>query len=243
MDGYLVRLDIFEGPLDLLLYLIKENEIDIYDIPIAVVTQQYIEHLNLMEKLNLEVAGEFLVMAAMLAHIKSKMLLPGGPDEDEPAEEGGDPREGLVRQLLEYKKYKETILQLREFEALRSQTYTRAAPEDDGHSELPLLELSLFDLIGALRDILKARDGLGEAKGISIDEVSVAEKKSFILEALSIKRKVDFNSLFTDKCNLSDIIVAFLALLELVKSKVVVVRQSYRFGPLTILMAVSSAAQ
>lgn len=243
MDGYLVRLDIFEGPLDLLLYLIKENEIDIYDIPIAVVTQQYIEYLNLMEKLNLEVAGEFLVMAATLAHIKSKMLLPGGPDEDEPAEEGGDPREGLVLQLLEYKKYKETILQLREFEALRSQIYTRAAPEDGGHSELPLLELSLFDLIGALRDILKARDGLGEAKWISIDEVSVAEKRSFILESLSIKRTVDFNSLFTDKCNLSDIIVTFLALLELVKSKVVVVRQSYRFGPLTILMAVSSAEQ
>ena len=149
---YKVKLEIFEGPLDLLLYLIKKEELDIYNIPIARLTEQYLETLNLMELLDLEVAGEFLVMAATLMQIKSKTLLP--PDPAETAEEA-DPRAELVRRLLEYKAFKEAAEELRGFEGKRSGIFTRfgVEPEIDG-GDSPFLEGSLFDLITAFSRIL-----------------------------------------------------------------------------------------
>ena len=151
--SYKVKLEVFEGPLDLLLYLIKKNEIDIYDIPIAEITEQYLEYLELMRMLDLNIAGEFLVMAAKLIHIKSKILLP--PEEKEVLpEEEEDPREELVRRLLEYKRFKEVAGVLQDLEGQRKKMFTRATSVEPG-SEEKFFEASLFDLITALTRVLK----------------------------------------------------------------------------------------
>ena len=151
--SYKVKLDVFEGPLDLLLYLIKKNEIDIYDIPIASITEQYLEYIDLMRMLDLNIAGEFLVMAATLIHIKSKMLLP--PDEKELLpEEEEDPREELVRRLVEYKKFKEVAGILQDLEGQRKKMFTRDIPFEVEPGEV-FFEASLFDLITAFTRVLK----------------------------------------------------------------------------------------
>ncbi|PIW67316.1 MAG: segregation/condensation protein A, partial [Candidatus Omnitrophica bacterium CG12_big_fil_rev_8_21_14_0_65_42_8] len=151
--SYKVKLDVFEGPLDLLLYLIKKNEIDIYDIPIAAITEQYLEYLELMRMLDLNIAGEFLVIAATLIHIKSKMLLP--PDEKELLpEEEEDPREELVRRLVEYKKFKEVAGILQGLEGQRKKMFTRDIPFEVEPGEV-FFEASLFDLIAAFTRVLK----------------------------------------------------------------------------------------
>ncbi|MBU1852515.1 MAG: segregation/condensation protein A, partial [Candidatus Omnitrophica bacterium] len=152
--SYKVKLEIFEGPLDLLLYLIKKSELDIYDIPIASITEQYLEYLELMRMLDLNIAGEFLVMAATLIHIKSKMLLPVEEKEVLPEEEE-DPREELVRRLLEYKRFKEAAGVLQDLEGQRKEMFTKVGtvgPEDSGQQ---FFEASLFDLITALTRVLK----------------------------------------------------------------------------------------
>src|SRR5437660_8649255 len=152
--SYLIRLEQFEGPLDLLLHLIKKNEINIYDIPMALITKQYLEHINLMKWLNLVVAGEFLVLAATLIHIKSKMLLPSEPDDEE--EEGQDPRAELVRQLLQYKQFKEAAYDLQDRERLWREVYRRAPLPSATPIECEApLELTLFDLMDALQDVVR----------------------------------------------------------------------------------------
>src|SRR5262245_50665664 len=163
-SDYKVKLEVFEGPLDLLLYLIKKEEVDIYDIPIERITNQYMQYLSLMQLLNLEVAGEFLVMAATLMYIKSRMLLPVDQQvTDTEAEEGEDPRWELIRQLVEYKKFKDAALQLGKCEEEQSNIFVRTG--DTGiemDKDIPLAEVSIFDLINAFNDVLKkatARDG------------------------------------------------------------------------------------
>ncbi len=231
--SYKVKLEIFEGPLDLLLYLIKEEELNIYDIPITRITEQYLEYLNLMEMLDLDVAGEFLVMAATLMHIKSKMLLPPDPDGLETVEE--DPRAELVRRLLEYKSFKEAANQLKGLESERSGIFARFGVEpeiEDGDS--PFADVTLFQLITAFAKVLQGlpKDVFHE---ITADEFSVAEKVHEIFHHLAKQPKVYFSVLFRSARNKQEVITIFLALLELVRLKEVIAKQETQFGEIEIM--------
>lgn len=230
--SYKVRLDIFEGPLDLLLYLIKKEELDIYNIPIARVTEQYLEYLNLMEILDLEVAGEFLVMAATLMQIKSKMLLP--PDPAGEAEEEGDPRAELVRRLLEYKAFKEAAERLRGFEDKKRGVFTRFGVEVDvDGGDSPFLEVSLFELLSAFSKILKNLPKVDSHEVVK-DEFTVAEKVHELFHRLVKTPVLYFRELFEAAKNKMEVITVFLALLELIRLKEVVASQSDRFGEIEI---------
>ncbi|OGW90733.1 MAG: hypothetical protein A3D28_04150 [Omnitrophica bacterium RIFCSPHIGHO2_02_FULL_63_14] len=231
--GYKIRLEIFEGPLDLLLYLIKRSELEITDIPITRITEQYLEYLNLMELLDLEIAGEFLVMAATLMQIKSKMLLPPDPEVGAPEEEP-DPRAELVRRLLEYKAFKEAADRLRGFEARRSGVFTRFGVEselDGGDS--PFFEGTLFDLITAFSKVLKGLPK-GVVHEVEKDEFSVAEKVHEIFHRLVQTPKIFFSELFRTSRNKFEVITTFLALLELIRLKEVAVSQMDQFGEIEI---------
>ncbi|MCH7566926.1 MAG: segregation/condensation protein A, partial [Nitrospirae bacterium] len=192
--AYQVRLEQFEGPLDLLLHLIKTSEVNIYDIPIALITQQYLEYLSAMKSVNLTVAGEFLVMAATLVQIKSRMLLP--KDEAEPEEEDGlDPREALVRRLLEYKRYKEAANHLDHRERLWREIFGRSeAPSVRAVSDEPILqEVSLFDLVDALQGVL-ARTPDRRLLEIEPDTMTVKDRMNAILDVLEHQESVTFRS-------------------------------------------------
>jgi segregation and condensation protein A len=234
---YKVKLDIFEGPLALLLHLIKEQKIDIYDIPIALITEQYLEYLELMKTLNLDIVGEFLVMAATLTHIKSKMLLPSHEredDEDDEEEEGGDPRDELVRRLLEYKKYKEAALGLREKEGYQRGIFTRekgdlpSVDEDD-----ILIEVTIFDLLKAFKRVMK-EISFKSYYEISIDGISVSEKQNYIMDRLNDSSSITFDSLFTVMSQRIEVVATFLALLELIRLKVINIQQLRGFGTIRI---------
>lgn len=230
--SYKVKLEIFEGPLDLLLYLIKKNEIDIYDIPIAAITEQYLEYLELMRMLDLNIAGEFLVMAATLIHIKSKMLLPPEEKEILPEEEE-DPREELVRRLLEYKKFKEVAGVLQDLEGQRRQMFTRgvAVELDSGEK---FFEASLFDLITALTRVLK--DVPKEVfQEIVKDEFTVEQKVHDLLHLLVDKPFIYLSGLFKEAKNKLEIIATFLAVLELIRLKEILVVQKASFGEIELV--------
>ena len=236
---YQVRIENFEGPLDLLLHLIKKSEINIYDIPIHLIAQQYLTYIEAMEDLNLTVAGEFLVMAATLLQIKSKMLLPA--DEaiaDE--EDGPDPREELVRRLLEYKQFKEAARQLDEHEQLWREIYSREqSPAVELESdETPLDNVSLFDLVDVLQGILNRNPGKTFME-ILPDNVTVRERMNAILEMLEKQESVSFVALFEPSCHRLVIIVTFLALLELIRLRTVRVFQPEHFGPILVSRAFS----
>jgi segregation and condensation protein A len=240
-----IRLAEFEGPLDLLLYLIRRNKVDVHDIPIAPITRQYMEYLELMKELNLDVAGEFFVMAATLIHIKSKMLVPLSPaeaaGEEEPFE---DPRQALVQRLLEFQRYKEAAGVLHQRAQIRAATWTRppgalpASPD----AEEEVLEAGLFDLIGAFRDLLERRKTLlaheVEPEGQSVEE-RMAELMGLIREGAS----VEFLELFESQRTKADMIVTFLALLELIRLKRVRVYQKGLFGPIRVFRPVGPAGE
>jgi segregation and condensation protein A len=231
---YQVRIDNFEGPLDLLLHLIKKSEINIYDIPIAVIAKQYLEYLEAMEDLNLTVAGEFLVMAATLLQIKSKMLLPVDETaEDE--EEGPDPREELVRRLLEYKQFKDAARQLDNQERMWREHYSREqSPLVELDSDEALLEdMSLFDLVDALKGILDRNPGK-QLLEIIPDNLTVRDRMNAILEALEGQESVTFSSLFESSSHRMVIIVTFLALLELIRLRTARVFQGENFGSILV---------
>lgn len=230
--SYRVRLEIFEGPLDLLLYLIKKNEIDIYDIPIATVAEQYLEYLELMRMLDLNIAGEFLVMAATLIHIKSKMLLP--PEEKEIlSEEEEDPREELVRRLLEYKKFKEAAGVLQDLEGRRKKMFTRS-PASDLEPGEKFFEASLFDLITALTRVLK--DVPKEVfQEIVKDEFTVEQKVHDLLHMLVKTPVLYLSELFKKAKNKSEIIATFLAVLELIRLKEIIAVQKQSFGEVEVI--------
>lgn len=232
---YQVRIENFEGPLDLLLHLIKKSEINIYDIPINLIAQQYLEYVEAMKELNLNVAGEFLVMAATLLQIKSKMLLPA----DEAAadeEDGPDPREELVRRLLEYKTYKEAARQLDGQEKMWREIFSRE-PEplvaDVEPDETSMDNVSLFDLVDALKAIVERNPGKTLIE-IAPDNLTVRERMNVILETLEGKDSVAFAALFDGSCHRLVIIVTFLALLELIRLRVAQVFQSETFGPILV---------
>ncbi len=231
---YQVRIENFEGPLDLLLHLIKKSEINIYDIPIALITGQYLDYLETMTELNLSVAGEFLVMAATLLQIKSKMLLP--VDETAKDEEDGpDPREELVRRLLEYKSYKDAARQLDSQERMWREIYTRApAPrEEEPAGEETLDDVSLFDLVDALQGILNRNPGKSLMEIIP-DNLTVRDRMNTILEALEGRESVSFAALFAASSHRLVIIVTFLALLELIRLRTARVFQPENFGPILV---------
>ena len=230
-----VQLPIFEGPLDLLLHLIKKNEVSIADIPIATITEQYLSTLELMQSLNLDVAGEFLVMAATLIHIKSRMLLPPGEEEGEDEEEG-DPREELIRRLLEYQRFKEAAGELEKREILRRDVFVRRPEIPEDVENAGFGGLSLFDLISALRQVLERfpEEGIHE---ITLEKISVREKMSFLLDDLHRRGKVVFQSLFEAAVSRLEVVVTFLAMLELVKIRAIRVAQEEREGPIIIELA------
>jgi len=235
---YKVKLEIFEGPLDLLLYLIKKTELHIHDIPISDITQQYLQYLELMKMLDLEIAGEFLVMAATLMHIKSKMLLP--PDESEDAEEEEqDPRDELVRKLLEYKKFKEAAERLKEKESDQKEVFTRPTVKEtidtSAFKEDELyFEANIFDLLSAFSKVLKEvpKNAFYE---VVKDEVTVSEKIHEIFHLLVKKSTIYFLELFSKARNKLEIIATFLALLELIRMKEVLIKQDKVFGDIKIV--------
>jgi segregation and condensation protein A len=230
MTAYNVRLDIFEGPLDLLLHLIKRNEVDIYDIPIASITAQYIEYMDMMKEMNLDFAGEFLVMAATLVHIKSRMLLPVDEEASE-EEEGADPREELVRKLLEYQRYKEAAAELDSRALLGRDVFQRGgAVEREGMDEpAGLVNVSIFDLMEALKGLL-ARAPRAGAIELTAERFRIADKINHIMDELGAGRNPGgsalFTALFPDGATRGEIIVTFLAVLELAKLLLIRVHQT-----------------
>jgi segregation and condensation protein A len=233
--SYKIKLEIFEGPLDLLLYLVKKDHLNIYDIPIASVTQQYLKYMDLMQLLDLNIAGEFLVMAATLMQIKSKMLLPA---EESTGEEIGqeDPRAELVRRLLEYEKFKEIALSLREREAEQREVFKRPKVEMDkaaSEEKEVYFEASIFDLINAFSQALKdiPKEVFYE---VIKDEFTVEEKIHNILHLLLLRPSARLSELFQKAKNKLEIIVTFLAILELIRMKEIVARQSALFDEIEI---------
>jgi segregation and condensation protein A len=230
---YTVRLDMFEGPLDLLLHLIHKNEIDITNIPIALITEQYLEYLKLMKVLNLDVAGEYLLMASTLLHIKSKTLLPTSSEEED--EEGEDPREELVKRLMEYQKYKNAAADLERRPMLDRDVFIRLALEEGkAQAGEERVEVNLFELLEVFRNMLERakREGFHE---VILDRVNVEEKVQEILSLLQReKRSIAFHLLFPEQASRRVIVVTLLAILELVKMRLVRIFQPAPFETIRI---------
>jgi segregation and condensation protein A len=246
-DDYKVNLEVFEGPLDLLLYLIRRDEIDIYDIPIERVTSQYLAYLDVMRMLDLGIAGEFLVMAATLMMIKSRMLLPveERSAEDAQEEEWIDPRLDLVRQLIEYKKFKDAAARLLERETLRGEVFSSGGDcpvfEDPAaDAQLLLGDVGLFDLLTAFQEVLKRapEESLEHLEPI---RWSVPDKMEEILSLTRRQSAVAFSRLFHGGSARGEIIVTFLALLELLRLRQVAIQQSEAFMEILILPVAESA--
>jgi segregation and condensation protein A len=218
VDGqYVVSLQVFEGPLDMLLYLIRKHELDIFDIPIGFITQKYLEYLNLMQELNLDLASEFIEMAAQLTYIKSRMMLPADPtaDEDPGLEPGEDPREELVRALLEYQKYKTAAEALAAMPQAGRDTFT--PPPTEPPEERDLAPPGLFALVAALQKVLD-RVGAGDgSREISVTRISISARISQIYDALRLRKRMPFLELFDGYVTRGDIVVTFLAILEMTK--------------------------
>lgn len=232
---YKVVLPVFEGPLDLLLHLIRENEIDIYDIPIAQVTEQYLAYLSLMESLDLEIAGEWLVMAATLLEIKSRMLLPEEPSE-QPEEEKVDPRTELVERLIEYEKFKAAANVFRGLEDRRSKVFGRAEVEAgfDLRPVLSLEDITAADLLAVLQRIL-ADMGEEEVTSIQRRKITVRMRMREIWRRLvEAAGQLAFEDLFDDASDRVEVVMTFLALLELLRLRRVRVRQTETYGPIHI---------
>jgi segregation and condensation protein A len=236
LEAVPVKLAQFEGPLDLLLHLIKKNEVNIYDIPIALITAQYLQTIELMQELNLDVAGEFLVMAATLIHIKSKMLLPRPETAAGVAGEEEDPRDALVRRLLEHQKFKAAAGLLHEREQLRSAQWGRpdervAAIAGDEYE--PELEVDLFSLISAFQAVVQ-RARLRPKVLLPPEQIPVETRIDQLLARLSETEAMGFEDLFADVNDRPGLIVTFLALLEMIRLKLVRVFQSGTFGPIRV---------
>jgi segregation and condensation protein A len=234
LDAYPVRLTNFEGPLDLLLHLIKKNEVSIYDIPIALITSQYIEYIDLMQDLNLDVAGEFLVMAATLIHIKSRMLLPRpDPAQEDPEE---DPREALMRRLLEHQKFKAAAELLHERETLRSAQWTRAdgpIAEIAGEPPEPEIEVDLFSLISAFRAVVERAKARPKVY-LPSEQIPIEDRIEQLMSRLSETEACGFEDLFEDVQTKAGLVVTFLAVLEMIRLKLIRVFQTGVVGPIRI---------
>ncbi|UFJ42839.1 segregation/condensation protein A [Brevibacillus humidisoli] len=240
--AYSVKLDSFEGPLDLLLHLIDKAEVDIYDIPVAEITEQYLQILEEAQERQLEVASEFVVMAATLLSIKSKMLLPKKEEHvfqplfDMDVEEA-DPRDELVQRLLEYKRYKMIAEHLREMETGRSQVFTRPAEDLSPYirEEQPVLNVTLYDMLSALEKLYKRRLQPEPLASVSRDEISVKDRMREIKEMVEVGGgSVRFSQLFSERATKTEIVTTFLAILELMKAKQIACMQSRLFSDILI---------
>ena len=235
-----ISIPVFEGPFDLLLHLIRDNKVDIYDIPIARITGQYLEYIEIMKELNLEVAGEFLVMAATLIHIKSRMLLP--PDEETPSEEQEDPRQELVQRLLEYQKYKDAAQDFKTREEDWAKMFHREpvslSEEEDG--ELSLFDLGLFDLLEAFKKILDKAPP--EVAWITKETLTVKDRMFSIMEVLEGQETVRFEELFKDGITRGQLLVTFVALLELIRLGLARAYQEREFGSIWVINPAKESA-
>ena len=236
-DAMKVLLDAFEGPLDFLLYLIRKQNIDILDIPIADVTRQYMEYIDLMQDLSLELAAEYLVMAAILAEIKSRMLLPRIVNEENEEE---DPRAELVRRLQEYERYKQAAEDLNNLPRDDRDTFVVNADSSEISVEKPQPNVSMQEIVRALMDVMKRVD-LSTSHHIQLDALSVREKMTFILDNLQQQEHVIFTSLFDLKEGRLGVVVTFLAMLELLKQGMVEFVQAGAFAPIYLNVKGSGA--
>jgi segregation and condensation protein A len=233
---YNIKLPVFEGPLDLLLHLIRDNKVDIYDIPISFITSRYLEYIEMMKELNLEIAGEFLVMAATLIQIKSRMLLP--PDENVEPEQMEDPRLELVQRLLEYQAYKDaaSILKEKEEEAFKlfSRSPQEEAEEEEGvPPELYLFDVNIFDLMGALKKMLDAAPA--EIRTITRETLTVKDRMLTIVEMIENLESIRFEEVFRESVTRTQMIVTFLAVLELLRLGLARAYQEKEFGSIWII--------
>jgi segregation and condensation protein A len=244
MAEYKVKFDVFEGPLDLLLYLIKKEEVDIYQVNLTRLATQFLEYIEVMRMLDLDIAGEFLVMAATLMYIKSRELLP--VDQQQTAqgeeEEGEDPRWELIRQLVEYKKFKDAAAQLQVLEVRQEQSYTRTAPQPVVEESAAPPEASLFDLINAVNVILKRLSAAPESRHVFEDRWTVSEKIEHLLVALNSQTTLRFSELFAAATSRSEVVVTFLAMLELIRLRQLVAVQAEAFGEIEIRRAPPTSA-
>jgi segregation and condensation protein A len=224
--------DIFEGPMDLLVHLIKKNELDIYDIPVALITEQYLQYIDWMKAMNVEFAGDFIVMASTLAQIKSRMLLPVHDGEDEEEE---DPRLELTRPLLEYLQMKSVADQLVERNLLGEKTFIRNPSRDEflTNPDDDYIKIGLFELIDAFQKILDRIPGDHRVE-MSTDEISVKDRISQIVDILESRGSITFLELFSDKPDRQEVIITFLALLEMVKLTLIRVVQNLNTGIIRI---------
>ena len=235
-DAYQVKLDSFEGPLDLLIHLIRKHEVDVYDIPIALITEQYLGYIALMQELNLDVAGEFLVMASTLIHIKSRMLLPRPDPLQEDALPEEDPREALVRRLLEHQKYKAAAELLHDRETLRAAQFGRpdaSVAEAAGDDYEPELEVDLFSLLSAFQAVVERAKNRPKVL-LPPEQVPLEVRIDQLLARLSEHEACGFEELFADVSDRAGLIVTFLALLEMIRLKLVRVFQAGSSGPIRV---------
>ncbi len=238
LQDYEVKLEIFEGPMDLLLHLIRKNKVDIYDIPISLIMDQYLGYLDMMRSLNIDVAGEFLEMAATLAYIKSRMLVPRVGFEEEEQEE--DPRMELVRPLLEYVKIKEAATTLASSLQLDRDVYVRNIPTEelwDLEGSEEIAEVGLFELVSALQEVLKRAEP-EDLMEMSAETMRLKDRISQLMEILSGVSSITFHQLFEGKVRKVEIILTFLAILELVRLQIVRVFQHQPSGIIRLYLAV-----
>jgi segregation and condensation protein A len=239
MAEYKVQFEIFEGPLDLLLYLVKKEEVDIYQINLTKLATQFIEYVELMRELDLDIAGEFLVMAASLMYIKSRELLPveqretAGTDDDE----GEDPRWELIRKLVEYKKFKDAAAALQQLEHHQENVFARQPVKPEFETTAPRTEVSLFDLVSAVSAILKRFQDRTDTRDIFEDKWTVSEKIEYVRDTITSRGRLRFSELFAATTSRTEVVVTFLALLELIRLKVLVALQSETFGEIDLGLA------
>ena len=229
-SNYQVKLEVFQGPLDLLLFLIRKKKIDIHDIPMAIITREYLEYLNQEDRINLDREAEFLLVAALLIYIKSQMLLP----REKPLEEEKDPRQILVNRLLDYQRMKAASGLLKEKEEEELQKWKRTVlPTVFSEEEMDYVEVSLFDLAESFFTLMKRKQTAG-TKTIRGQEYSLEEKMKEILTHLEAEDFLDFLDYFNSQESFEEALVAFLALLELIKSRIVIAAQETHFKPIKV---------
>lgn len=239
MEPNKVQLEIFEGPLDLLLYLVKKEEVDIYEVNLTKIATQFIEYIEVMRELDLDIAGEFLVMASTLMYIKSRELLPKDQQvQVEEEEEGDDPRWELIRQLVEYKKFKDAAAQLQTRELEQENVYARIPGRVDFELETPVRpDVSVFDLINAVNVILKRFGERDKGRDVFADPWTVSEKIEHLLNLSKSKPTMRFSELFAETTSRSEVVVTFLALLELIRMKHLRIQQPEPFSEIEISVA------
>ena len=240
MTDYQVKFPVFEGPLDLLLYLIKKEEVDIYEVNLTQLATQFLEYIEVMRELDLDIAGEFLVMASTLMYIKSRELLPVEQQVvTEGEDEGEDPRWELIRQLVEYKKFKDAAAQLANLEAKQEATYARVPvkPVFDEDAPVAKSQVGLFDLLNAVNAILKRVNQREDLRDIFEDKWSVSEKIETLRTLILERSRMRFSELFAGATSRTEVVVTFLALLELIRLHVLQCTQGEHFGEIDIVRA------